>query len=80
MVLADFIPSAVIAQIAMRFKSRISVKHEGKFIDAKSVNMLKIRGLTKGTWVTVKAEGFDAEEAVKTFNELWLKGWQKNHQ
>ena len=78
MVLADFISSAAIAQTAMRFKSRISIKYEDKFIDAKSVNMLKIRGLTKGTYVTVKAEGFDAAEVIKTFAELFKSGWQRN--
>ena len=77
MVLAD-VPPAVIAQTAMKFKSRIFIKHEGKFIDAKSVNMLKIRGLTQGTYVTVKTEGFDAKEALKTVMELFQKGWQKN--
>lgn len=78
MILADSLNPAAIAQTAMKFKSRISIKHEGKFIDAKSVNMLKIRGLTKGTYVTVKAEGVDAEEAMKTLIELLQKGWQKN--
>lgn len=79
-VLADFIPSAAVTQTAMRFKSRISIRHEGKFIDAKSVNMLKVRGFTKGVRVTVNAEGFDAAEAIKTFAELWQKGWKKNNQ
>ena len=78
MVLADSLNPAAIAQTAMKFKSRIFIKHEGKFIDAKSVNMLKIRGLGKGTYVTVKAEGVDAEDAMKAITELLQKGWQKN--
>ena len=40
--------------------------------------MLKIRGLGKGTYVTVKAEGVDAEDAMKAITELLQKGWQKN--
>lgn len=78
MVLADSLNPAAIAQTAMKFKSRIFIKHEGKFIDAKSVNMLKIRGLGKGTYVTVKTEGVDAEEALQAITELLQKGWQKN--
>ena len=78
MVLADSLNPAAIAQTAMKFKSRIFIKHEGKFIDAKSVNMLKVRGLAKGTYVTVKAEGVDAAEAMKAITEILQKGWQKN--
>lgn len=78
MILADSLNPAAIAQTAMKFKSRIFIKHEGKFIDAKSVNMLKVRGLAKGTYVTVKTEGTDAAEAMKAVTELLQKGWQKN--
>lgn len=78
MVLADSLNPAAIAQTAMKFKSRIFIKHEGKFIDAKSVNMLKIRGLGKGTYVTVKTEGVDAADALKAVIELLQKGRQKN--
>ena len=78
MILADSLNPAAIAQTAMKFKSRIFIKHEGKFIDAKSVNMLKVRGLVKGTYVTVKTEGTDAAEAMKAVTELLQKGWQKN--
>ena len=80
MILADSIPPAAVAKTAMRFKSRISIRHEGRLIDAKSLNVLKIVGLTKGTRVTINAEGFDAQEAIEAFAELWQNGWQKTGQ
>ena len=78
MILADSISPVAVFQTAVRFKSRITIRHEGKLIDAKSVNVLKIAGLTKGVRITVNAEGFDAEEAIKTFANLWQNGWKKS--
>lgn len=80
MILADSISPVAVFQTAVRFKSRITIRHEGRLIDAKSVNILKVVGLTKGVRVTVKAEGFDAEEAIKTFADLWQNGWKKPNQ
>lgn len=80
MILADSISPVEVFKTAVSFKSRITIRHEGRLIDAKSVNILKIAGLTKGVRITVNAEGFDAEEAIKTFEKLWQKGWQKSEQ
>lgn len=77
MVMADFVPSAAITQTALHYKSKVFVRVDGKLYDAKSVNILKLRGLTKGSQVTVSAEGFDAAEVIKSFEELWRKGWQR---
>lgn len=77
MILADSISPVAVFQTAVRFKSRISIRHEGRLIDAKGLNILKVVGLTKGVRVTVNAEGFDAKEAIETFADLWKNGWQK---
>lgn len=73
-IMADFIPSAAIAQTALKFKSRITIRLDGKLIDTKSVNMLKVRGVGKGTRISVTAEGFDAADAINAFIELWKNG------
>lgn len=79
MVMADFIQPAAISQTALHYKSKVFVRVDGKLYDAKSMDILKkIRGLTKGTYVTVSAEGFDAAEAIKGFADLWKNGWKKN--
>ena len=77
MVMADFVPSAAITQTALHYKSKVFIRIDGKLYDAKSLNILKIRGLTKGSSVTVSAEGFDAAEVIKGFSELLKKGWQR---
>lgn len=77
-VMADFVSSAAISQTALHYKSKIFVRIDGKLYDAKSLKILQlISGITKGSHVTVSAEGFDAAEAINGFAQLWQKGWQK---
>ena len=75
---ASFIPAAAITQTALKFKSRISLRFDGKTIDAKSIEMAKSRGLVLGQKVRVLAEGTDAEDAVAAFIEMLEKGTKKS--
>ena len=63
-------PSAVLVQTASKFKSKIQIKARGKIIDGKSILMLMSMGLTKGTEVTIIADGSDAKEAVTALISL----------
>ena len=60
-------PASMFVQAAAKFKSKITVTAKGKTVDAKSIMGM---GLTKGTELTIKAEGADAEDAVKALVEL----------
>ncbi|WIW70578.1 MULTISPECIES: HPr family phosphocarrier protein [Anaerosinus] len=63
-------PASMFVQAAAKFKSKITVTAKGKTVDAKSILMIMGMGLTKGTELTIKAEGADAEDAVKALVEL----------
>ena len=63
-------PASMFVQAAAKFKSKITVTAKGKTVDAKSLLMIMGMGLTKGTELTIKAEGADAEDAVKALVEL----------
>lgn len=73
-----FIPASAVVQTALRFKSKLRVRFDGKTWDAKSVDILESRGLLKGTKITIIAEGFDAEEAMAAFINLIEHGVRKN--
>ena len=63
-------PASMFVQAAAKFKSKITVTAKGKTVDAKSILMIMGMGLTKGTELTIKAGGADAEDAVKALVEL----------
>jgi phosphocarrier protein HPr len=62
-------PAARILKAAKGFSSQIVLVKGDREVNAKSI--IKITGLAKkGEKVTVRAEGEDAEQAVKTLAEL----------
>ena len=62
-----------LVQLAGKFGSEIQVEKEGQVANAKSVmGVLLLCGM-KGTYVNVRAEGVDADEAVRQIGEL-IKG------
>jgi phosphotransferase system HPr (HPr) family protein len=62
-------PAAKIVQAAKGFSSQVVFVKGDREVNAKSV--LKITGLAKkGEKITVRAEGEDAEQAVKTLADL----------
>ena len=75
---ASFIPGSEITNTALRFKSRISLRFDGKTTDAKSILMAKSRGLGLGQRVRILTEGEDADEAMAAMSEL-LKIGPKKH-
>ena len=74
---ASFIPASSITQTALRFKSRISLRWDGKTTDAKSILMAKSRGLVLGQKVRILTEGEDANEAMAAMIELLEVGPKK---
>ena len=63
-------PAAVFVQTASKFKSAISLEIEGRKVDAKSIMGVMSLGAGQGRQLVLKAEGEDAEEALKTLAEL----------
>ncbi len=63
-------PASVFVQTASKFKSKVQIKAKGKSVDAKSILMIMSMGLTKGTEITIRAEGPDAYDAVYSLIKL----------
>ncbi|MBQ7631068.1 MAG: HPr family phosphocarrier protein [Selenomonadaceae bacterium] len=63
-------PASVFVQTASKFKSKVQIKAKGKTVDAKSILMIMSMGLTKGTEITLSADGPDEADAVATLKKL----------
>lgn len=64
-------PAQLLVQTAGKYRSRITIRNEnGAEADAKSILGLMSMALTKGTKVTIEAEGPDEKEAVEALAEL----------
>ncbi len=63
-------PAAIFAQMAMNYKSIIIVKKEEKSANAKSILALMTLGISKGTEITIEADGEDEVTAVDSLTAL----------
>lgn len=63
-------PATLFVETASKFRSQIMVKKGDQEVDGKSVLSLMLLELTKGTPVTIKAEGEDEVQAVNALVEL----------
>ena len=66
-------PATFFIQKANEFKSSIWVEVEDRKINAKSLLGVLSMGITKGTRISIIAEGPDEEEAVKALTEMLVK-------
>ena len=66
-------PATFFIQKANEFKSSIWVEVEDRKINAKSLLGVLSMGITKGTRISIIAEGPDEEEAVKALTEMLMK-------
>ncbi|HAE62777.1 MAG TPA: phosphocarrier protein HPr [Eubacteriaceae bacterium] len=57
-------PASMFVQEAGKYKSEVNVIKEGKKINAKSIMGIMAGGISKGTVLTIEAEGEDAQAAV----------------
>jgi len=57
-------------QAASRFRSDIIVEKDGQVADGKSILDLMMLAAAQGTHITVKANGDDAEEALRAIGDL----------
>jgi phosphocarrier protein HPr len=63
-------PARLLVQTAAQFQSQIRIEQGEKAANAKSIiGVLKL-GTVRGQTIVVRAEGEDAEEAVKTLSDL----------
>lgn len=63
-------PATRLVNLAMNFQSDIKLDAMGKTVNLKSIMGLMSLGIYKGEEVHVKAEGPDAEEAIKALSDF----------
>lgn len=68
-------PAMQLVDLANRFPCRISVSNGADEFDAKSIMQVMQLAATKGSVLTLKAEGQDADQAVRSLRELVSSGF-----
>jgi phosphocarrier protein HPr len=63
-------PASIFVKAAKAYQSEISVISGDRTANAKSLFKLQTLGLSKGTTITIRADGPDAEQAVSALSEL----------
>jgi len=63
-------PATFFIQKANEYKSTIMVEKEERKVNAKSLLGVLSLGITKGTVITISAEGADEQEAVNSLCDL----------
>lgn len=63
-------PAALFVQQANKFSSDVFVEKAGKSVNAKSIMGIMSLAISKGTEITIRAEGSDAERAVEVLAEM----------
>jgi phosphocarrier protein len=63
-------PAMQFVDVASRFRCDITVSNSETSIDGKSVMQMSMLAATCGTKLKVKAEGKDAQEAIKALQQL----------
>jgi len=63
-------PAALFVQTAKKYKSTIVAGKDGREVNAKSILSILTLGAREGATITVKAQGEDAEQAVKALRNL----------
>jgi len=68
-------PASLFAKTAENFESDITVEKDGIEVDGKSILGLMMLVAEKGAELTIKVDGPDEEEALKTLVELVENGF-----
>jgi phosphotransferase system HPr (HPr) family protein len=63
-------PAALFVQQANKFSSDVFVEKADKSVNAKSIMGIMSLAISKGTEITIRAEGSDAERAVEVLAEM----------
>jgi len=68
-------PATIVAKTAMRFRSKIWIVSGDKAVSARSVVEMTSLGARSGTQLKIRAEGPDAEDALRAVRLLFQTGF-----
>ena len=63
-------PATAFTQLAAKYASKVTIAANGKTADAKSILTVLTLGATKGTSVTLTADGADEDDALAALSEF----------
>ncbi|MEL6104614.1 MAG: HPr family phosphocarrier protein [Planctomycetota bacterium] len=70
-------PADLLVRMANQFEARITISRGGEPIDCKSILSILTLGAEQGTELSVSAEGADAEVALDSIEQLFLRGFDE---
>lgn len=70
-------PATQLVNKAGQFESEITLEYNGKSVNLKSIMGVMSLGVGQGADVTVKAEGPDADEAMKALDDIMQESLAK---
>lgn len=63
-------PAASFVQIANKFGSRVTVKHQGEEVNGKSIMGILMLGAEKGSQIIIEVEGDDAQLLISELEKV----------
>jgi len=63
-------PAAIFVQIANKFDSRITVRHDAEEVNGKSIMGILMLGAEKGSLIIIEADGADAQKALEELEKI----------
>ncbi|MCO8123603.1 HPr family phosphocarrier protein [Stieleria sp. TO1_6] len=70
-------PADLLVRMATQFESNILIGRGGETVDCKSILSLLTLGAALGTELSVTAEGDDAENAIDSIEQFFLRGFDE---
>lgn len=70
-------PAALFVQVANKFDSRITVRHDKEEVNGKSIMGILMLGAEKGTLIIIEADGEDAHSAILELEKI-VSGEEEN--
>lgn len=63
-------PAALFVQVANKFDSRITVRHDKESVNGKSIMGIMMLGAEKGSSILLEVDGHDAELAIAELEKI----------
>jgi len=63
-------PAAIFVQVANKFDSRITVRHDAEEVNGKSIMGILMLGAEKGSLIIIEADGDDAPKALEELEKI----------
>jgi len=67
-------PATQLVNKAGQYEAEVTLEYKGKSVNLKSIMGVMSLGVGQGSEVTIKAEGQDAEDALKGIEEIMNQG------